>query len=330
MKTRPIPGVYGRFQAVVFDFKSFDGWANTGSPAMLDIVGKGYKPRSYKPPRFPPKYPPLPHIQHQIRDGLIDYSYAYMTAPKYERKGVHCPPLIGRSKEREHSHTEHVKGVADGEAELADVVLEWLDDRLNGANARSPVPEIWPAMRIINQGQSQEISLIAPAGATMYYTTDGSEPTLTSTPTLNHLPSVAVPPSKQLAVCRTKKPAVRRLQGLQKGLFRRHSITKSAGYLPLRLANHIHSPLRQITNKHVTGCKVICFLNTRKKWRAPAPRNGMLLDSKQVSSLELPNNLAFIGFKSSFSRKPVPSAEFKIICGKLMARRPPCRNGQQH
>ena len=174
-ETPAYPGIYGKWQAIAFDFKSFDGMANSGSPAMLDIAGKGYQLRKPRKRNHPPKFPLLPTLRQLHEQELIDYSFAYMTAPKFAGKNVHCPPLIGRKSEREHSYTERVIG--EGEAELVDVMLDWYEDRF-----AAPMPEhpsqIWPAMRIIDGPTS--VSLLAPEGVNIHYTTDGSEPTTSS------------------------------------------------------------------------------------------------------------------------------------------------------
>ena len=40
------PGIYGKWQAVAFDFQALGQFATSGSPAILDIVGDGFKPRN--------------------------------------------------------------------------------------------------------------------------------------------------------------------------------------------------------------------------------------------------------------------------------------------
>ena len=41
------PGIYGKWQAVAFDFQALGQFATSGSPAILDI-GDGFKPRKTK------------------------------------------------------------------------------------------------------------------------------------------------------------------------------------------------------------------------------------------------------------------------------------------
>ena len=67
----------------------------------------------------------------------------------------------------------------ESQAELVDVVTEWFVDRLDSSNARAPVPEIWPAMRIVDSPVT--VSMVAPQGVVIHYTTDGTEPTTAST-----------------------------------------------------------------------------------------------------------------------------------------------------
>jgi Chitobiase/beta-hexosaminidase C-terminal domain/alpha/beta hydrolase fold len=166
------PGVYGNWQAIAFDLKHFDEFATSGSPAMLQLVGEGYMPGKARDTVVKGKYPPLPTMLELAAAGTIDYSYAYMTDPKFAKKSLHVPPMTG-----EHTMTKRVSG--EGEAELAEVVAEWFDDRLNGDNARAPVPEISPAMRVIDG--PREVSIVVPsADITVHFTTDGSEPTSAS------------------------------------------------------------------------------------------------------------------------------------------------------
>lgn len=166
------PGVSGQWQAVAFDLKHLDEFATSGSPAMLQIVGDGYKPGKAPSSAVKGKYPPLPTMHELAAAGTIDYRYAYLTAPKFAKKGTHVPPITG-----EDAMTKRVVG--EGEAELADVMADWFEDRLNSENARAPVPEIWPAMRVIDG--PREVSIVVPGGdITVHFTTDGSEPSTAS------------------------------------------------------------------------------------------------------------------------------------------------------
>lgn len=176
------PGEYGGWQALAFDFKALDKFATSGSPVMLDLVGLGHRMKKPKPPKLKPSIPPPPTMYELMQSSIIDYSFAEMTAPKFVGKNVHVPPLIGKpgtseKSQNEYSLTKHVVG--EGEAELADVVVAWFVDRLDSKNARAPVPEIWPAMRVIDG--PREVRMVVPKGPiTVHYTIDGSDPTTDS------------------------------------------------------------------------------------------------------------------------------------------------------
>lgn len=191
---RDWPQHYGRWQAIAFDFSHLQNIANSWSPAMCDIVGAGApasmrqriedaaaKARKQGGEQAAAWVWERHPFWARLDAGVIDYSYAEMLAPKYAGKNVHVPPLAlepgeGRKRQNEHSLTRQVVG--EGEALLAEVLARWFEDRLRGANARAPVPEIWPGLRIVDA--PVEVSMVAPAGVTIHYTTDGSEPTASS------------------------------------------------------------------------------------------------------------------------------------------------------
>ncbi|GEM_PF-1017098 len=203
------PGVYGGWQAVAFDFKALDKFANPGSPVMLDLVGEGFRGKRPKPSKRPSKQPPPPSLHELIDSGAIDYSFAEMTAPKFKGKNVHVPPLIGKpgsspKSQNEHALTKHVVG--QGEAELADVVVAWFKDRLDSTHARAPVPEIWPAMRIVDG--PVEVRFVVPKGEIrVLYTTDGSEPGPESTLYTKPFQVEADTVVKALALMPNRKPS---------------------------------------------------------------------------------------------------------------------------
>ena len=183
------PGTYGHWQATAFDFKALDKFATSGSPAMLDVVGQGFRGKKQKPPKRQPRLPPPPSLAELRTSRGVDYTFAEMTAPKFAGKNVHLPPLTGKpaasgKMAKEHAMTKHVPGLGEGEAELADVLVAWFKDRLDSPNGRAPIPEIWPAMRVIDG--PREVSMVVPRGAiTVHYTTDGTDPT-TASPVYQH------------------------------------------------------------------------------------------------------------------------------------------------
>jgi len=186
------PRNYGRWQAIAYDFSHLNDVADTWSPAMCDIIGAG-QPAQIRElhdakvaaarERWGEKGAAQTRNPFWARrdEGIIDHVYAEMLAPKFAGKGVHVPPLVGQPGEskkskREHALTRHVVG--DGEAELADVLARWFVDRLTGPNAKAPVPEIWPAMRLVDG--PTEVSMVAPDGVSIRYTVDGTDPTPSS------------------------------------------------------------------------------------------------------------------------------------------------------
>jgi len=170
------PDHYGRWQAIAFDFSHLNRIANSWSPAMCDVIGAGLPEKMRKDERYRSAT-----FWKRADTGVFDLAYAEMLAPKYVGQSVHVPPLDfapGQSKKARHEHaiTRHVVG--EGEALLVDVLARWFEDRLRGPNARAPVPEIWPGLRIVDG--PVEVSMIAPEGVTIHYTRDGSDPTPSS------------------------------------------------------------------------------------------------------------------------------------------------------
>ena len=155
-ETPAYPGVYGKWQAVCFDFSHMGQLATSGSPAILAMAGGPAKPSAdggSKASAKPKKKSKTPQFDKLVKQGIIDLSRARLTHPKYAGKGVHCPKMRG-----ELSMAQRVVG--EGEAEMADVVAEWFKDRLDSPHARAPVPEIWPAMRLVDG--PTEVSIVVP------------------------------------------------------------------------------------------------------------------------------------------------------------------------
>jgi hypothetical protein len=104
----------------------------------------------------------------------IDWTPAVMTDPKYRGGGAHVPALTTDADHGETSLTKTLDGT--GTVQLADVIRDWFKRELTGPQARTPVPEIDPGMRLV--AGPTEVSLIVPSPSiTVRYTTDGTEPT---------------------------------------------------------------------------------------------------------------------------------------------------------
>jgi len=150
------PGTYGRFQAMAFDFSQMNETANGFTPALLEFVGQDYTPK---------------HVKTFATVG-VNWTPAIMTHPKFHGNQIHVPKLTKDDQGEAMAKTLDGKG----DTQLADVIRDWFKRELIGPEATTPVPEIWPAMRLISG--PTEISMIVPAPTIrINYTTDGSAPT---------------------------------------------------------------------------------------------------------------------------------------------------------
>jgi hypothetical protein len=177
--TTAYPGVYGRFQAMAFDFHMVPQAANGWTPAILQFCSIGTD---------------RPH--EAFAAAGVDWTAAVLTDPKEAGKGVHAPPWNAAARP--------LDGGAD--RELADVVVDWYARTLTGPMARTPVAEIWPTQRFISA--PIDVSILVPdASITVHVTTDGSEPNTASpryTAPFRIVPGTTV---RALSVMRGRKPS---------------------------------------------------------------------------------------------------------------------------
>jgi len=154
-QTTAYPGVSGRWQALAYDFAMCTDRANGFSPAILQFVGTN-------------RTTPAP----ELTAAGVDWTPAILTNSFWTR-GVHAPKLTRNGHEGERSITRTLDG--KGETQLADVIRDWFRRELTGPNARAPVPEIWPAARLVNG--PVEVSIVVPDPTSVVrYTLDGSDP----------------------------------------------------------------------------------------------------------------------------------------------------------
>jgi hypothetical protein len=154
------PGVHGRWQAMAYDFAMLEDRANGFTPALMPFLAtaNGANDKS---------------IPKHIAAAGIDYFPGLMTSPRWT-KGIHAPPLSGTPD----AATRRFDG--SGDADLADVIADFFAMTLTGPQARTPVPELLPTLRLTT-GPVEVSMVVADPGITVHYTTDGSEPTTAST-----------------------------------------------------------------------------------------------------------------------------------------------------
>lgn len=155
------PGEAGGFSALSWDFYYHVNYGDNSAPAIQQWAGQGNAKPSY--------FDALTKAGGRI-------TITELTDPKCAGKSVHVPPFFNR-------------GDGAGEADALDldgkpgktlglVVADFFARELLGPNARVPAPEIYPIPRIINAPTA--VTMLAPRGATIHYTLDGTAPTPTS------------------------------------------------------------------------------------------------------------------------------------------------------
>jgi acetyl esterase/lipase len=150
------PGVSGRWQALAYDFDQCRAHANGFTPALLGFVGSGNI-----------------GMPKDLAAAGVEWTPAVLTHPFFATREVHAPKLVTAGHEGERSMARTLDGT--GEVQLADVIRDWFRLTLAGAQARTPVPEIWPADRLVEGPVEVSMVTTDPAVA-VRYTTDGSEP----------------------------------------------------------------------------------------------------------------------------------------------------------
>lgn len=153
------PGEAGGFSALAWDFAYHVASGDAASPSVQQWTGQGARPKNFD----------------QITAAGVRLTLTEMTAPKYAGQHVHVPPFYKRG-------TNEASDALDLEGRpgklLGDVMMDFFVRELTSPAARPPAPEIYPVPRIVT-GPTQ-VSLLAPRGATIHFTLDGSEPTTAS------------------------------------------------------------------------------------------------------------------------------------------------------
>lgn len=150
------PGEAGGFSALAWDFSYCVEYGDVSSPSFQQWTGLGHiKPDSI-----------AAHLAAGRRITVTE-----LTAQKFVGQGVHVPPFYG---------SEAPANDLDGKPgkTLGPVMADFFVRELTSPSARPPVPEIYPVVRIISK--PTPVTMLAPKGVTMYYTTDGSNPTQSS------------------------------------------------------------------------------------------------------------------------------------------------------
>ena len=159
------PGVHGGVSAISQDFDHYLRHLQPHNPGVQKWAGLGYVPKSW---------------DGVVANGSEDiFEFARLTADRYKGKKVHVPPMYPKS-EREADQAMAL--LPDGtKAPLGEVMLDYFRRRLVEA-CRLPSPEIYPIPRVVPPGETVEVSLVAPPGAKLFYTTDGSDPLTSGKP----------------------------------------------------------------------------------------------------------------------------------------------------
>jgi len=153
------PGEAGGFSALSWDFAYHVARGDAASPSVQQWIGKGAKPKDYD----------------EIVKAGVRLTLTEMTAEKYAGQLLHLPAFFKRET-KEASHAIDLDG-KPGKL-LGEVILDFFERELKSPSARPPSPEIYPVPRVVTG--PTDVTMLAPRGATIHYTTDGSEPTTSS------------------------------------------------------------------------------------------------------------------------------------------------------
>jgi len=151
------PGEAGGFSALAWDFSYSAEAGDASSPVVQQWVGQGARAA----------------YAEKLTAAGGHVTYTELTNAKFVGKGVHVPPFYNR-------------GSGPGEADALDldgkpgktlgvVMVDFFVRELMTPAARPPSPEIYPIPRIINA--PTQVTMVAPRGAEIHYTTDGTAPT---------------------------------------------------------------------------------------------------------------------------------------------------------
>ncbi|GDY13194.1 hypothetical protein LBMAG53_20720 [Planctomycetota bacterium] len=155
------PGESGGVSALSWDFCYFVERGDRASPAVQQWAGQGAAKPGYADA----------FVAAGGRLTITD-----LTDQKFAGKGVHVPPFFNRGGGKGEADALDLDG-KPGKT-LGAVVADFFVRELASPSARVPAPEVFPVPHLISG--PAPVTLVAPRGATIRYTTDGTTPTETS------------------------------------------------------------------------------------------------------------------------------------------------------
>ncbi len=155
------PGEAGGVSALSWDFCYFE-FGDSASPAVQQWAGKGIPPGAHWPWLSFPGY-----VDQFLADGGR-LTVTELTDPSRVGKYVHSPPFYGAGADALDLDGNPGK-------KLGEVIADFFARELTSPSARVCAPEILPVPHLISG--PTPVTLVAPRGAMVRYTTDGSTPT---------------------------------------------------------------------------------------------------------------------------------------------------------
>lgn len=128
------PNIYGRFQAISYDFSFRTKLGSGNSPACNQWVGEGYQLR--------------PEDQDAVDSGKFEYSQTVLTHPSFKGRKVHVPPLFA-SIQKGLNKAEAISMDGKKRVDAIERIFQFFQHQLV-ENPRTPMPEIQPAWRIFD------------------------------------------------------------------------------------------------------------------------------------------------------------------------------------
>lgn len=154
-------GESGAVSALSWDFCYFVERGDSASPAIQQWSGQGAAKPGY--------------AEAFVASGGR-LTITELTDQKFAGKGVHVPPFFNRGGGKGEADALDLDG-KPGKT-LGVVIADFFQREFRSPSARAPAPEVLPVPHLISG--PTPVTLVAPRGATIRYTTDGSAPTATS------------------------------------------------------------------------------------------------------------------------------------------------------
>ena len=156
------PEVHGGIAAVSKDFDHYMQHVQPYNPFYQKWAGVGYTPKF--------------HEGIVANSAKSNIEMAWMTSERHKGRAVHVPPFYPGNNKRE-ADKAMARAVDGSKVPLGEVVLDFFRRRLV-KDCRLPAPEVYPVPRVF--AEKTEVSLIAPPGTLILYTTDRREPSTES------------------------------------------------------------------------------------------------------------------------------------------------------